>query len=262
MNRNDSVFESTSYYHQRFPVNCQLVFERCPILHEYIDGHTLFHCLKHYPGFLTDWKHPLTKSLDRFVTQMLVHAVFFKDLHTRNLIYDGYQWQIIDSQNPKAFDAPRRAWDKLYTSLYLGEHWGFGKWRMPFKPRQWRDLKHYMDHVEHDLLPAVEAAYAGPSRAVHALIHEFRTHVRQKKRRPSSLSSPHRRPANIAPTITCRPSPQESFPTAESGSDALGTPRHGRHGGHTGQMMAPVPLGRLEPSAPYKSNNCTVSCLY
>ena len=29
MNRHDSVFKSTSYYHQRFPVNCQLVFERC-----------------------------------------------------------------------------------------------------------------------------------------------------------------------------------------------------------------------------------------
>src|SRR5262249_29483489 len=29
MNRNDSVFESTSYYHQRFPGNCQLEFERC-----------------------------------------------------------------------------------------------------------------------------------------------------------------------------------------------------------------------------------------
>src|SRR5712691_730062 len=29
MHRHDSVFASTSYYHQRFPVNCQLVFERC-----------------------------------------------------------------------------------------------------------------------------------------------------------------------------------------------------------------------------------------
>jgi len=29
MNRNNAVFDSTSYYHRRFPVNCQLVFERC-----------------------------------------------------------------------------------------------------------------------------------------------------------------------------------------------------------------------------------------
>ena len=29
MNRHDSIFESTSYYHQRFPGNCQLEFERC-----------------------------------------------------------------------------------------------------------------------------------------------------------------------------------------------------------------------------------------
>jgi ribosome-binding protein aMBF1 (putative translation factor) len=34
MNRNDSVFKSTSYYHQRFPVNCQLESERCPFLAE------------------------------------------------------------------------------------------------------------------------------------------------------------------------------------------------------------------------------------
>ena len=26
MNRNDSIFESTSYYHRRFPGNCQRVF--------------------------------------------------------------------------------------------------------------------------------------------------------------------------------------------------------------------------------------------
>src|SRR6266478_5496985 len=30
MNRKDSIFESTSYYHQRFPGNCQLECERCP----------------------------------------------------------------------------------------------------------------------------------------------------------------------------------------------------------------------------------------
>src|SRR5712691_9960410 len=29
MNRKDSIFESTSYYHRRFPGNCQLEFERC-----------------------------------------------------------------------------------------------------------------------------------------------------------------------------------------------------------------------------------------
>ena len=37
MNRNDSVFKSTSYYHQRFPVNCQLVFERCQEIHEILE---------------------------------------------------------------------------------------------------------------------------------------------------------------------------------------------------------------------------------
>jgi len=31
MNRNDSISESTSYYHQRLPENCQLEFERCHI---------------------------------------------------------------------------------------------------------------------------------------------------------------------------------------------------------------------------------------
>ena len=31
MNRKDSIFESTSYYHQRFPGNCQLECERCRI---------------------------------------------------------------------------------------------------------------------------------------------------------------------------------------------------------------------------------------
>src|SRR6266446_4808216 len=29
MNRKDSIFESTSYYHQRFPGNCQLECESC-----------------------------------------------------------------------------------------------------------------------------------------------------------------------------------------------------------------------------------------
>jgi hypothetical protein len=31
MHRKDSVFESTSYYHRRFPGNRQLQFERCQI---------------------------------------------------------------------------------------------------------------------------------------------------------------------------------------------------------------------------------------
>ena len=30
MNRKDSIFEPTSYYHWRFPGTCQLEFERCP----------------------------------------------------------------------------------------------------------------------------------------------------------------------------------------------------------------------------------------
>src|SRR5439155_8655521 len=29
MNRKDAIFASTSYYHRRFPGNCQLEFERC-----------------------------------------------------------------------------------------------------------------------------------------------------------------------------------------------------------------------------------------
>src|SRR5947209_6754698 len=31
VNRKDSIFESTSYYHWRFPGTCQLEFERCRI---------------------------------------------------------------------------------------------------------------------------------------------------------------------------------------------------------------------------------------
>src|SRR6266705_6588281 len=38
MNRKDSIFESTSYYHQRFPGNCQLECERCQKFYAKIVG--------------------------------------------------------------------------------------------------------------------------------------------------------------------------------------------------------------------------------
>ena len=51
MNRKDSIFESTSYYHQRFPGNCQLEFERC---HNFTsDQFTGFHAIV-IPGTLRD----------------------------------------------------------------------------------------------------------------------------------------------------------------------------------------------------------------
>lgn len=151
------------------------------IFHEYIHGVTLRECYKTHPGFLGNFHHPLTKSLDCFVGKMLSQALVFKDLHTRNLVYDGRQWHIIDSQSPKHYDSPRRAWKKMYRWLYLGTKQSLGKWRLPYHPLQRRHLKRYMHHVEHDLLPAIEAAYTGPSPALLAQLRTFRTHVQNRR---------------------------------------------------------------------------------
>ena len=48
MNRYDSLFESTSYYHQRFSENCQLEFERCQFL-----GHSVHAEVLDFPGTIT-----------------------------------------------------------------------------------------------------------------------------------------------------------------------------------------------------------------
>ena len=64
MHRNDSVFESTSYYHRRFPGNCQLNFERCQknitFLDEWLCGTKL--------GFQEQWALNLRQAPNGYLS--------------------------------------------------------------------------------------------------------------------------------------------------------------------------------------------------
>lgn len=92
------------------------------ILHEYIGGST-FKRLYLETRFLDDLDSEPAKRLADFVAKIISNRIVFLDLNAKNFVFNGKDWEILDSQRPevlgsveKAYYRARELWTEKWTN--------------------------------------------------------------------------------------------------------------------------------------------------
>lgn len=92
------------------------------LLKSYVEGPTLREVLEESPKFLNDPKDPKRLALEAFLRKLAKIDVYFGDLNAKNIIFDGKEWQVIDSGGDSQKESVSKASQEYFEKLPL-------KWR-------------------------------------------------------------------------------------------------------------------------------------
>ena len=89
------------------------------LLKTYIKGKTLAQILKDDSHFFSDLNRHSVKALGKFLRLLINSKHYIQNLSCENLVYDGKQWQVIDSSNVHGRESRSRT-RREYKKKFLG----------------------------------------------------------------------------------------------------------------------------------------------
>lgn len=113
------------------------------ILHSFVDGPTLKRVYASKNIFKDPSSLEFLGLVDLFST-LIANQIVLLDLNTKNIIFNGVSWEIIDSQRPKILQTPQETFRKLKRTIT-------NKWSNDSNEIEVRDIDRLFDYIEKNM---------------------------------------------------------------------------------------------------------------